>query len=175
MPQRSSVYRHAIWLDASKAVAATVHCNINLERIHNRARGSWLKYIIDAARASVLDFDRNLFITLAHSGGMMGYRYWTIGRLRAAKHEASGTKRPTRRNRGFEPGADVVDDRLPMSTAVPLWGVFSMLGWLMIAYGAAYLAYVDPQLRAANPHQAAVETATVETTTLIAAVGYARR
>jgi hypothetical protein len=106
---------------------------------------------------------------------MMGYRYWTIGRQRTAEHEAPGTQRPTRRNDGFDPEPEPPDGCLPMSTAVPLWGVLSVFGWVMIAYTAVYLAYLVPYLRAATPQLAATEMIEAETPILVTTAGYAQR
>jgi hypothetical protein len=46
-----------------------------------------------------------------------------------------------RRNGGFAPETDR-DDRLPLASAVPLWGAFAMLGWLTIGFAAVYLARI---------------------------------
>ncbi len=86
----------------------------------------------------MLSFDRNLFIKFAHSGGMMGWRYWTMGRHRVTKREGLGENVPWSRDGRLDP--DLYDDRLPLATAVPLWGVISMLGWLILAEAAVHLA-----------------------------------
>ena len=103
----------------------------------------------------------------------MGYRYWTIGRKRTADRGASETQRPTQRRDGFDP--EPPDDLLPLSTAVPLWGVFSMFGWLVIAYTAVYLAYLAPYLRAAKPQMATTELIETEIPILVTSAGYAER
>ena len=40
---------------------------------------------------------------------------------------------------GGLPGGGSIDDRLPLATAVPVWGMLSMLGWLSLAWVALFL------------------------------------
>jgi hypothetical protein len=86
---------------------------------------------------------------------MMGYRYWTVGRQRADKSGRLGTKRSVLRGDGVDPEA--AGDCLPLSTAVPLWGVFSMLGWLMVIYAGVYLVGITSYLWPPKPYMAMAE------------------
>jgi hypothetical protein len=94
---------------------------------------------------------------------MMGYRYWTFGRRRAAGWHAIETKRPAPRGGGCDPEGDLAEERLPIPAAISLWGVFSIFGWLIVAQGAFYLGYAAPHLLTVNSHVTAIETAIGET------------
>ena len=105
----------------------------------------------------------------------MGFRYWTTVGKRTARRDGPGLNPGRRQGQEFEPDAPFPDDRLALATAVPLWGIFSMLGWLVIAYAALNLAQVNPRLRSADAWPVSGEAAVAPVLAFAPATPYVGR
>lgn len=68
----------------------------------------------------------------------MGWRYGMMVRRAKTKRVLFGRRLSWSRDSRIDP--EWYDDRLSLATAVPLWGIISMIGWLILAEAAIRLA-----------------------------------
>ena len=94
---------------------------------------------------------------------------WKTDRFRGAGAKPAGERRLWRGDSHYDGDPDPFDHRLPLATAVPLWALLSMLGWLIIAVAATHLVQIAPQFRSTKAPMTFVGTSAFEAAATVVA------